>query len=97
MEPIAFSSPAGVAYYMPALARLALSAPTREYGWYGDLLFMNLSGGGPGNPLLKFCNAKQRNAVACLLQKMMEVGEHCEERLTDIKEIAQAKDLWSRT
>jgi hypothetical protein len=37
-DPLCFSSAAGIAYYFPKLARLAISPPTDQYGWYGDQL-----------------------------------------------------------
>lgn len=65
-QPISACFPEGMAYYMPALARLALAEPTYNYGWYGDTLHIHLSHDGKENSFLQYCNLNQRKAVADL-------------------------------
>jgi hypothetical protein len=71
-DPIAFSDAAGVAYYFPALARLAMSPPTYEHGWYSGLLLIHLTYQGSDNLFLHFCNSQQRAAVGHLLRYLQE-------------------------
>lgn len=93
-DPISFISPEGMAYFMPALARLALSNPTREYSWYGDQLIFHLKHGGASNPFLNFCNPMQRNAIGNFLIEMQRFGRSIENRLSVPEGVVQAFDLW---
>ena len=93
-QPISFSSPEGVAYYMPALARLALAEPTYEYGWYADTLQIHLSSDGENNRLLQFCNPTQRKAVAVLLEHLNVSRASFEERMTTREEMEATRALW---
>jgi hypothetical protein len=96
-DPIAFSSPAGIGYYMPTLARLALSTPPNSCGcvWYGDQLLFHLDNGDLNNRFLRFCNTQQRKAIADLLTHMLEAGVDVQGRLSDLDEIARAVAIWS--
>jgi hypothetical protein len=72
-DPICFVSPAGFAYYFPALARLALETPQSDsYGWYGPQLFFQLSCGVRQQERIDACNAEQRQAVVALLEHILE-------------------------
>ena len=93
-DPLCFSSAAGIAYYFPKLARLAISPPTYQYGWYGDQLLFHLTHGGTDNCLLQFCNSRQRRAVGHLLAHLEENPAGQEERLSSDDELVQARDLW---
>jgi hypothetical protein len=95
-QPISFSSPEGIAYYLPSLARLALAEPTGEYGWYGDTLQLHLASGGEDNRLLLFCSPAQRKAVAALLEHMNASREMLGERLTTIEEMEATRVLWAK-
>jgi hypothetical protein len=55
-DPLCFTSPDGIAYYFPALTRLALAEPTYDYGWYGNQLLFHLYSGFRENNFYKFCN-----------------------------------------
>jgi hypothetical protein len=97
-DPIAFSDSAGIAYYFPTLARLAISSCTYEYGWYGDLLLMHLTHQGSDNRLLRFCNVQQRRAVSHLLAHLQA---HLPESLAggqtplmSTGDFAEARNLW---
>jgi hypothetical protein len=93
-QPISFTSPEGLAYYFPALARLALAEPTYGYGWYGDTLHIHLSSSGPDDAFLKFCSPKQRQAVAALLQHLDITRAHLDERSTTHEEFESAWQRW---
>jgi len=93
-QPISFSSPQGVAYFLPALARLALSEPTYNYGWYGDTLEIHLSAKGEENSLLAYCNPEQRQAVAALLGHLNTSRASLDERMTSEQEMRTTQALW---
>lgn len=67
-DPICFVSPEGFAYYLPALARLALAAPDEDGGWCGDQFFFHLRYDGSANARVRACDARQRAAVVALLR-----------------------------
>ncbi len=94
-SPIVFTSPEGIAYYMPALVRLSLSPPTYGYDWFGDQLLFHLSYNDADNGFLRFCDARQRRAVAALLEYLMIVGADREDRLSDLDEFSHAREFWS--
>jgi hypothetical protein len=71
-QPITYCSGEGFAYYMPALARLALSEPTYEYGWYGETLEIHLSFFDGKNRLYEYCNEEQRKAISKFMTYLVE-------------------------
>lgn len=93
-DPMCFCSPEGKAYYLPALARLALAEPDAQYGWYGGQLVFHLWSGGEYNPFYAYCNAEQRRAIVALLAHFVESRAALAEY--DADEIFQAVELWSR-
>jgi hypothetical protein len=93
-EPLAFSTPEGIAYYMPSLARLSLSEPTYRYGWYGDVLIFHLTYDGVDNALLNYCNEPQRRATALFLQHLLETRLDHDSVLSTKEEFAAAHALW---
>ena len=98
-DPISFSDPPGLAYYFPALARLAISSPTYEYGWYGDLLLMHLTYQGSDNRFLRMCSGKQRQAVSRLLEHLQKSLPNRlpggVEPLMETSDFVEARALWS--
>ena len=94
-QPISSCSPEGMAYYMPALAHLALAEPTYNYGWYGDTLHIHLSHDGKEIPFLKYCNPEQREAVANLLRFLGTAFSSYEMRLTEAGEFELCAANWS--
>ena len=93
-DPLCFSSAAGIAYYFPKLARLAISPPTDQYGWYGDQLLFHLTYGGTDNRFLQFCNAQQRRAVGQLLRHLQDSPSGRKEWFSSDDELVQARALW---
>lgn len=71
-DPVCFTSPEGFAYYLPALARLALDQPAPGFGWYGDQLIWHLVMDGPANVRVLACTPEQRKAVAAFLQHLID-------------------------
>ncbi len=65
-QPISFCNPVGLAYYFPALARLALTKPTYEYDSYAETLAIQMDIAEGKFDFYVFCNNLQRNAVATL-------------------------------
>lgn len=94
-EPLCFSSPEGIAFYMPSLARLAFAEPTYGYGWYGDQLLFHLYSGGLDNKLYRYCNAKQREAIAVLIGAMIECNSADIESSASEDEFLRAHEIWS--
>lgn len=93
-QPISSCSPEGMAYYMPALARLALDEPTYNYGWYGDTLQIHLSHDGINNAFLRYCTNEQRKAVSNLLWHLSTARQDYEMRLTEVGEFEQCARCW---
>lgn len=96
-QPISSCTPEGMAYYVPALARLALDEPTYNYGWYGDTLHIHLSCQGKDNKFLRYCNVQQRSAIAGLLRHLSAAFDNCDERLTEAGEFEQCAADWDQS
>lgn len=94
-DPLCFASPQGQAYYLPALVRLALAPPSREYGWYADQLLFHLSSGGAWNQLYCYCTSEQRRAVAALLAHLVKTRTEAFDGFPEEDRLLQAYALWS--
>ncbi|MGW8389544.1 DUF6714 family protein [Pseudoduganella sp. HUAS MS19] len=90
-QPISFCSPAGLAYYMPALARLAMAPPTWEYGWYGDTLEIHLSS---ASNFRAYCTPLQRTAIADLIDHLNSSRAALEERQTEDQTMRETSAFW---
>lgn len=71
-DPFCVAVPASFTYFFPALARLALSPPSAEHGWYGTQLLFHLSAARRGNGFFDTCSPAQREAVARFLRHLLE-------------------------
>jgi len=71
-DPFCVAVPASFTYFFPALARLALSPPSAEHGWYGAQLLFHLSPARRGNGFFDACSPAQRAAVARFLRHLLE-------------------------
>jgi hypothetical protein len=97
-DPICFISPAGFAYYFPALARLALEQGPEgaNYDWYGNQLLFHLSSDLSAPQLVAHFSVKQREAVLAFL---MHLGDTREDELTlygcSLDDWNSAVTLWS--
>ena len=92
-DPLCFISPAGFAYYFPALARLALAEPT-EQGWYGSQLLFHLSCEGRGERM-SACTPEQRRAVVLYLRHLVETRFEIAERYLCDEDLLLTVALWS--
>ncbi len=67
-DPIGFCNPEGLAYYLPALARLAIIPDLSEdQDLYVEMLIPHLN-----SSFREHCSSKQRTAVACFLDGLGE-------------------------
>ena len=94
-DPICFISPEGFAYYLPALARLALAEPMRPYGWYGSQLLFHLCSDGRRNERLLACTPAQRRAVVEFLQHLVETRASLADSELSADDLFQAIEIWS--
>lgn len=94
-DPICFISPQGLAYYFPALARLALAEADPVYGWYADQLLFHLYSGYRENAFFRFCGAEQRAAVADLLAVLIEERTELAEAYAAGDELLRCWGLWA--
>lgn len=74
-DPLCFCSAQGIAYFFPALVRLALDDDDGGSAWYGEQLHFHLSYDGSDNRLLRYCSPAQRSAVAGLLVHLLATRE----------------------
>lgn len=90
-QPISVCTAEGFAYFLPALARMALSEPTYEYGWYGDTLEILLSS---SEKFLAYCNRAQRLAVADFLDHLNVSRASLKDRGTDDARMSATAATW---
>lgn len=94
-EPMCFSSPEGVAFYLPSLARLTFAEPPYGYDWYGHQLLFHLYSGGLENKLYKYCNSAQRKAIAALIGAIIDSNFADIESSSSEDEFLRAHEIWS--
>jgi len=94
-DPISFTSPEGFAYYLPALARLALAKPVEPHGWYGGQLLFHLCSDGRRNERLLACTPEQRRAVVEFLQHIAETRASLADSELRADDLFQAIEIWS--
>jgi hypothetical protein len=93
-DPICFVTPEGFAYYLPALARLALAPEHPQWGWYGPQLFFHLAYDGARNARWAHCTPDQRRAVATLLEHIFETRSD-PLQAHNLPLFFQAQEVWS--
>jgi hypothetical protein len=96
-DPLCYISPEGFAYYMPALARLALDGSDADPGWYGPQLAFHLTYEGEDNRHRQSFSPPQRRAVAGLLAHLLETRVELAEENFCADELTQAIGLWSES
>lgn len=94
-DPICFASPEGFAYYLPALARLALDEPVEPHGWYGRHLLSNLVADGRKNRRLLACTPEQQLAIVQFLRHLIETRVTLADSYCSTDELFQAWEIWS--
>jgi hypothetical protein len=94
-DPICFITPEGFAYFMPALARIALVSRDDAAGWYVPQLLFHLCYDGPGNARVRKCTAHERGAVIALLEHISETRTDLLERWSCADQLLEALRCWS--
>jgi hypothetical protein len=94
-NPITMATPLGFAYYLPALARLALSPMPENHDWYGYIILFELRWNGPRNERWEFCSREQRHAVARLLEHLYATREKDVRDYDCENELLDALTIWS--
>ncbi len=95
-NPITMCQPDAFAYWLPALARIALAPPDDHWGWYGEQLFgSQLCWDGPRNWRWAYCSPEQRMAVAALIEHVIDTRTGLIREYTIENQILQALDIWS--
>ena len=94
-DPICFISPEGFAYYLPALARLALAEPDYAHGRKGGQLQWHLCSDGRQNKRFLACTPKQRRAIAEFLVHLAETRAGLIDRELHTDDLFQAMEIWS--
>jgi len=94
-DPICFISPEGFAYYLPALARLALAEPIEPHSWYGAQLLFHLCYDGTRNARLLACTPGQRLVVVDFLRHVVETRSELADNHSVSDDLLQAIEIWS--
>ena len=94
-DPIAFSSVAGIMYYMPALIQLTLDTIDSPDEMYIDQFLFHLIRDGSGNELVAVCNADQRRMVSGFLEYLIgHYGPQIDARVFSADQILKAHEIW---
>ncbi len=94
-NPITMATPRAFAYYMPALARLALDPMPKDWDWYGYIILFELRRDGPRNDRWLVCTQGQRAAVAVLLEHLYSTRSKEIEVYDCSYELMEALETWS--
>jgi hypothetical protein len=94
-DPLCYCSPAGKAYYMPALVRFALANVTEDSFPYWQQLLFHLEGDGPDNAFVEHCSKAQRHAVAAFLEHLIESRAAVIEQFGTTDEILKTHGYWA--
>ena len=95
-DPLCFSSPEGMIYYMPALVRLTVDTIDDPSQSYLDQLLFHLIKDGPGNSLVSACNDEQRTFIAQFLEHL--INDHPHQIAAEVfasDDILRAHEIWS--
>ena len=71
-EPLCFSSPEGMMYYMPAMMRLTLDGIDNPQESYLEQMLWHLILDGKDNRLVSACSVEQRKFIADFLEYLMD-------------------------
>jgi hypothetical protein len=71
-DPMCFSSPEGLMYYMPALIRLTLDGIDNPQESYLEQMLFHLILDGKDNRLVSACNVEQRKFIADFLEYLID-------------------------
>jgi hypothetical protein len=88
--------PDAFAYWLPALARIALAPEDEQWGWYGDQLFDGqLRWDGPRNWRWAYCTPAQRRVVATLIEHVIDTRSDQIESYNLEHEMLDVLSIWS--
>lgn len=93
-DPLCFCSAEGIAYFFPALARLALAEPAGAYGWYGEQLLFHLYDSFRENRFYQYCTPSQRTAVAGFLAHVIATRAALIDDHAVADEFLRCHELW---
>lgn len=94
-DPLCFSSPEGLMYYMPALIRLTVDTIDNPREFYLDQMLFHLIKDGPGNSLVSACDERQRKFIADFLAFLIENHSASIDAGMVAEEIVRAHEIWS--
>ena len=95
-DPLCFSSPEGLIYYMPALIRLTVDTISKPSESYLDQMLFHLIKDGPRNSLVSACNEDQRRFIAQFLEYL--ITDHAETIASytfGSDDVLRAHEIWS--
>jgi len=93
-NPISYISGEGMAYFFPALTRLALDPPEYGYDWYAELLLMHLTLGEAFEKFYNYCSVEQKAAVAEFINHIIITRVELIEKHNCRNDFARAFELW---
>jgi hypothetical protein len=93
-DPICFITEEGFRYYLPSLARLALTSSTST-DWYLPQLLFHLIGDGPQNRRVRCCSMPQKRAITALLWQVVETRSELIADYQIEEELQRAIEIWS--
>ena len=95
-DPLCFSHPEGLVYYLPALIRITLDTINNRSERYLDQFLFHLIKDGPENSFVTACNRDQRQFVADFLAYLIEQypDEINEDQMSAV-DIFKAHEIWS--
>src|SRR5688500_13143422 len=95
-DPLCFSSPEGLIYYMPALVRLTVDTVDNPRESYLDQMLFHLIKDGPRNNLVIACSDEQRRFIAQFLEYL--ITQHTDQVTSEVfasDDILRAHEIWS--
>jgi len=95
-DPLCFSTAEGIAYYLPALARMCMLPETKESYWYGGQLAFHLSYDDEENRLFLYCNPEQKEAIVKLLRYILDAKQATLVNYAEVEEFENVYRLWSK-
>jgi hypothetical protein len=95
-NPITMCQPQAFAYWLPALARIALAPEHPQWGWYGEQLFRSeLRWDGPRNWRWAYCTPEQRRGVATLIEHVIDTRAALIREYDIEHEMLEVLEIWS--
>ncbi len=94
-DPLCFSHPEGLVYYLPALIRITFDTISSPSERYLDQFLFHLIKDGPDNSFVAVCSKEQRQFVADFLAYLIEhhTAEINEDQMTS-EDIFKAHEIW---